>query len=164
VDRAVIAEALREAAEIVDEVLPRELPGVPRRPLAADRAELRRAALPAVLAALLAPGGTTTGMARAPEAARILGITVGTLNQWEKAGRLTPAREGAGWRYYDRGKLGELARGTRRPDHVAAEVVRLRNEGLTWAAVAEKTGLTVATACRRYRKWADWELRAGDDG
>jgi hypothetical protein len=50
-DRASITQALKEARSIVDEVLPWELG--PRNRSLADRAELRKAALPVVFSALL---------------------------------------------------------------------------------------------------------------
>jgi predicted DNA-binding transcriptional regulator AlpA len=180
-DRAGITAALRDALEVVEEVLPRELPPGPRGPSAADRTELRKTALKVILEALLqslrdnggAPLRPPSATLRTSEAARMLGLSIGALYDWEKRGLLHPSRSPTGHRMFDRAEVEALLDGEyprhsadhRNPDADMEDVARLRTEDrLSWGEIADKTGLTKTAAQRKFGMWADRRLTAGQPG
>ena len=168
-DRASITKALREAHEIVNEVLPWELAPGPRSASAADRAALRQTALKTVLEALLrhAPGFTREEdgdeLLTPGQAARMFGVGTSEVAEYADRGILNPVITPGGKRLYPKAEveavlaLSPEERNARRNPVVDAsgeDIERMRTaEGLTWTQIIRRTGLGKTSLMTRHRKW-----------
>jgi hypothetical protein len=175
--RARITEALREACEIVDEVLPRELP--PRARPAADLTELRKAVLPVVLGVLLslpgAPAVPDTAGSRDDEVvgpariSELYDISPGTIRQWTALGILAPVTRGHR-KLYRRSDVSRVVAmrpeerdALRKPPAVIVSgqhIDRMREDGLAWNEITSKTGLGRSALRTVHMKWLSEQLEA----
>jgi hypothetical protein len=172
VDSASVTQALKEACSIVDDVLPLEDWG--RGKSAADRTELRKAALPVAFSALLAGAAPalaqpdTRGFVLADaeddddvltsgQAARLLRVDQNVVISYAVRGFLDGYRTPGGrWRF----KRGDIRR-FRLPGDAnlgflevsGDDIVRMRDdEKMSVGVIAGKTGLSNATIRNMYRK------------
>lgn len=81
-----------------------------------------------------------TQKTRIGEAAKILGVTVQTLRNWEKSGRLRPERSAGGQRYYDLQELQRFA-------------LNLKELGWAWATSAQAPLLPDEYYCERHDRF-----------
>jgi lambda repressor-like predicted transcriptional regulator len=157
-----VAQALKEACSIVDEILPLEEFG--RGKSAADRTQLRSVSLPLVLTALL--GGSDLTLPEADDeealtsgaAARLLGVESKVVIEYAVRGLLRSSRTPGGrWRF----KKGDIRRFKYPEDPnegmlrsaTGDDIIRMRDDQkMSWAAIAARTGLSAATLRNTYRK------------
>jgi Helix-turn-helix domain len=182
-DRASITQALMEARSIVDEVLPWELG--PRNRSLADRAELRKAALPVVFSALLTekplvrrnvvvtPSAEAEDqeVVTAAEAAKMLGVqSTRSVIEWAVRGML-PGFQTPGGRWRFRVEDVEGFQGPRQVDAgrpkrgsvPIGDIVRMKQtEGMTWREISRETGMSCGALSGRYRKWKADQRVAGN--
>lgn len=172
-DRARITEALRTATEIIDEVLPWE-PG-PRNRSMADRTELRKAALPLLLTALLAetaPAGDNGELITPAQAAAIIGVKASsTVIGWAIQGLLPATRTPDGRWYIRRHDAEEFREAS--PAHALprdtpvpiTDLITMRDtQGMSWQQISACTGKSRAALYNRYHRWKNSQDSQDDQG
>ena len=156
-----VAQALKEACSIVDDVLPLEEFG--RGKSAADRTQLRSVSLPLVFAALLGPEPgdppdrpDDDDWVSSGQAAEMLNLSSNTVLTYAARGLLKGIRTPGGrWRF----RKGDVRRfkPSDHPDEgvlnvTGDDIAQMRDDrNLSWAVIAARTGWSVTSCKNMYR-------------